>query len=101
MKSTFLATALLAASAYAQYTEEWTEPATGIKFQSMYTTINGGYRWGISMPTVATDEFIGHFTATINDKWAGTSFGGQMTNNLLLVAWPHDGKIMTSFRMAP
>ncbi|RPA87987.1 hypothetical protein BJ508DRAFT_202535 [Ascobolus immersus RN42] len=66
----------------------------------MYTTVGGGYRWGISMPEVATDEFIGHFTATTTDTWAGTSFGGSMPNNLLLAAWPHSGQIMTSFRMA-
>lgn len=85
----------------------------------------GGYTVGLALPanaaTVDSTEYIGMIVScyarnpgkdqadyhkigsskdTTSTGWAGLSHGGGMTNNLLLMAWPYNGKILTSFRQA-
>ncbi|KFY27341.1 hypothetical protein V493_03549 [Pseudogymnoascus sp. VKM F-4281 (FW-2241)] len=68
----------------------------------------GGFTVGLALPadaaTVDATEYIGMIigssTSTTATGWAGFAHGGGMTNNLLLMAWPNDGKILTSFRQA-
>ncbi|KFZ10486.1 hypothetical protein V502_08083 [Pseudogymnoascus sp. VKM F-4520 (FW-2644)] len=70
----------------------------------------GGYTVGLALPadaaTVDATEYIGLIigsstnTTSAGTGWAGFAHGGGMTNNLLLMAWPYDGKILTSFRQA-
>jgi len=61
--------------------------------------------YGFTFPPLVTtglnsSEFIGEIVAPIAAKWAGVSPGGSMLHNLLLVAWPNNGKIVRSARYA-
>ncbi|ERT01715.1 hypothetical protein HMPREF1624_00009 [Sporothrix schenckii ATCC 58251] len=70
----------------------------------------GFYNFGIVLPDNAlkkdANEYIGilrcQSTNTSLTGWCGISHGdkGQMTNSLLLVAWPWNGQVMTTFRYA-
>ncbi|KAK9425521.1 putative Fungal cellulose binding domain-containing protein [Seiridium unicorne] len=117
-----LATLLLAASfswssyiqhAFAQSSTAvvYTDPDTGITFDTWpvpTTSTAGGLTFGMALPsdalTVDADEFIGYLqcasTNTTATGWCGISFGGTMTNSLLLMAWPYDEEIYTSFLWA-
>lgn len=46
------------------------------------------------------NEFIGEIVAPLDGKWAGVAPGGQMLQNLLLVAWPNGNSIVRSARYA-
>ncbi|RGP81314.1 cellobiose dehydrogenase [Fusarium longipes] len=82
-----------------------TDAKTGIKFD---TWTASRMTFGLSFPedgqTTNADEFIGYLNcATPNGKgtgWCGLSYGGSMTNSLLLFAYPHDGEILTTFHWA-
>ncbi|KAJ9137225.1 Fungal cellulose binding domain-containing protein [Pleurostoma richardsiae] len=98
----------------------YTDPATGIVFgtwsvpdappngDSEGPETSGGLTFGVALPSDALEtdatEFIGYLQCASKDAtntgWCGMSFGGGMTNALLLVAWPYDGEILTSFRYA-
>ncbi|KAI0161861.1 carbohydrate-binding module family 1 protein [Hypoxylon sp. FL1284] len=68
----------------------------------------GGLTFGVALPenalTEDATEFIGYLqcgsNGTTTDAWCGMSFGGPMTNSLLLMAWPYEDQILTSFRFA-
>ncbi|KAL1907886.1 hypothetical protein Sste5344_006309 [Sporothrix stenoceras] len=70
----------------------------------------GFYNFGIVLPDnalkVNANEYIGilrcESTNSTLTGWCGISHGdkGQMTNSLLLVAWPWNGQVMTTFRYA-
>ncbi|KAI1775447.1 carbohydrate-binding module family 1 protein [Hypoxylon cercidicola] len=68
----------------------------------------GGLTFGIALPenalTEDATEFIGYLqcgsNGTTTSAWCGMSFGGPMTNSLLLMAWPYEGQVLTSFRFA-
>nr|ADT70775.1 cellobiose dehydrogenase [Hypoxylon haematostroma] len=68
----------------------------------------GGLTFGVALPenalTTDATELIGYLkcgsNGTTTDAWCGLSFGGPMTNSLLLMAWPHEDEILTSFRFA-
>lgn len=45
-------------------------------------------------------EFIGEIIAPITVKWAGAAPAGSMIQSLLLVAWPYNGQIINSARLA-
>ncbi|KFY46354.1 hypothetical protein V494_00482 [Pseudogymnoascus sp. VKM F-4513 (FW-928)] len=96
----------------------YTDPDTGIIFATqtipdgnpLQGLTKGGYTVGLALPadaaTVDATEYIGLLigsstnTTSAGTGWAGFAHGGGMTNNLLLMAWPYDGKILTSFRQA-
>ncbi|KAI1327173.1 carbohydrate-binding module family 1 protein [Xylariaceae sp. FL0255] len=96
----------------------YTDPKTGIVFNNWIvpdtasgtdeTSTWGGLTFGMALPSNAltTDatEFIGYLQCPSNSTtltgWCGISLGGAMTNNLLLMAWPYEGEILTSFRYA-
>ncbi|KAI1463091.1 carbohydrate-binding module family 1 protein [Daldinia caldariorum] len=68
----------------------------------------GGLTFGVALPedalAVDATEFIGYLkcgsNGTTTNGWCGLSFGGPMTNSLLLMAWPFQDQILTSFRFA-
>lgn len=68
----------------------------------------GGLTFGVALPenalTVDANEFIGYLkcgsNGTTTNAWCGMSFGGPMTNSLLLMAWPYEDQVLTSFRFA-
>ena len=97
-----------------------TDPATGITFDS-WSVPNappngdsegpetlGGLTFGVALPADAltnnANEFIGYLQCASTNAtfsgWCGVSLGGGMTDSLLLMAWPYNGTILTSFRYA-
>ncbi|KAL2206933.1 hypothetical protein CC79DRAFT_1343148 [Sarocladium strictum] len=64
--------------------------------------------FGLSFPgdgqTTAADEFIGYINCATpageGVGWCGLSYGGSMSNNLLLFAYPHEGEVLTTFMWA-
>jgi cellobiose dehydrogenase (acceptor) len=101
-----LALAPLAQYASAQATTPYTDPDTGIVFDSW--TAPAGLTWGFAFPanaaTVDATELIGiirsNSPAGPGTGWAGLSFGGSMTRNLLLMAYPQGDEILTAFQWA-
>ncbi|EMR89102.1 putative cellobiose dehydrogenase protein [Botrytis cinerea BcDW1] len=99
----------------------YTEPNTGITFYTS-TEVNGtivgdgefslvslgGYTFGMALPPSAltTDsyDYIGLIIGSLPNGtgWSGVVHGQQlsaaMPGHLLLIAWPYNGQIITSFR---
>ncbi|TFK65977.1 cellobiose dehydrogenase [Pluteus cervinus] len=69
----------------------FTEPAQGVTFGYVFPLVVGG-----APPT----EFIGEIVAPVDVKWVGAVPGGAMVHNLLLVAWPWQGSVVQSVRIA-
>ncbi|KAJ2987264.1 hypothetical protein NUW58_g4607 [Xylaria curta] len=101
-----IATAVLAAAAsirtcLAQEPILYTDPGTGIEFG---TWEQADMTIGMALPkdalTANATEFIGLLKCST--AWCGLSYGesGQMTQALLLVAWPYGDEVLTSFRYA-
>ncbi|KAL8403246.1 hypothetical protein RB594_008492 [Gaeumannomyces avenae] len=107
---------LLFGHAWAQYIEmipgTYTDQETGIDFVTWSPQTGeggvGGYTFGIALPEDAlkTDskEYIGFLqcskTSPDEAGWCGVAHAGHMVDDLLLVAWPHEGQVLTSFRYA-
>ncbi|KAI1336375.1 fungal cellulose binding domain-containing protein [Xylariaceae sp. FL0016] len=86
--------------------DTWIVPDTAIGATG--TSTWGGLTFGLALPEDAletdADEFIGFLQCGSNSTsltgWCGLSLGGPMTNSLLLMAWPYEDQILTSFRFA-
>ncbi|RDW73920.1 cellobiose dehydrogenase protein [Coleophoma crateriformis] len=74
-----------------------------------FSTVSwGGYQWGIALPqdaaTVDTFDYIGMIVGSTPNGtgWSGVvhgnNAGAAMSNHLMLLAWPYNGEILTSFR---
>ncbi|KAG8687354.1 hypothetical protein FRC12_017219 [Ceratobasidium sp. 428] len=88
----------LAGAVLSQQSVAWTDPSTGIPFQSFVDPVHG-IRLSTAFPASTTaTEFIGEIVAPISAKWVGWSLGGGMNNNLLVVAWPNGNSIVSSTR---
>ena len=100
-RSFVLSTALFALGAVAQTSHSYTDAKTGIDFRG-YTDAKTGYTFGLALPENPTTDFIAQIQAPITNGggWAGFSMGQSMTGNLLVVAWPNDGEVISSFRKA-
>ncbi|KAF1351525.1 choline dehydrogenase [Lizonia empirigonia] len=100
-RSFILSTALFALQVVAQTSAPYTDAKTGIDF-SGYTDAKTGFTFGIALPENPTTDFIAQIQAPITNGggWAGFSMGQSMTGNLLVVAWPNEGEIVSSFRKA-
>ena len=86
-----LAPLALAASALAQASSSYVD--SGITWQGLSEDTHGT-TWGFVFPPLGSSgslatEFVGQIIVPNNVNWAGLSFGGQMSNNLLMVAWPN------------
>ncbi|KAI1843902.1 hypothetical protein JX265_003798 [Neoarthrinium moseri] len=89
----------------------YTDPTTGITFDT-WPIANagsaGGLTFGMVLPStgLSTDsnEFIGYLQCASSSAaltgWCGVSFGGSMTNSLLLMAWPYEEEVYTTFLWA-
>ncbi|KZS87660.1 cellobiose dehydrogenase [Sistotremastrum niveocremeum HHB9708] len=101
IRSLFAVLPLLGA-ALAQSSTSYTD--SGITFQGLQEPTHGVNYGFVFPPTTATgataQEFIGEIVAPVNIKWAGLALGGQMANNLLIVAWPNNNQIVFSPRYA-
>ncbi|CAO2658307.1 Nn.00g060300.m01.CDS01 [Neocucurbitaria sp. VM-36] len=95
-----LSSAILALRGAAQTSSPYTDTTTGITFNGYQHT--SGYKFGIALPENPTTDFIAQIQAPITNGggWAGFSMGQSMTGNLLVVAWPNDGEVVSSFREA-
>jgi cellobiose dehydrogenase (acceptor) len=99
-RSFILSSALFALRAAAQTSSPYTDARTGITFNGYQHA--SGYTFGIALPENPTTDFIAQIQAPITNGggWAGFSMGQSMTGNLLVVAYPNDGEIVSSFREA-
>ncbi|KAL5601056.1 hypothetical protein BROUX41_005885 [Berkeleyomyces rouxiae] len=108
-----LAALSLAGSGLAQSTPAttFTDTATGIVFNTWdipSTQTQGGLTLGMALPsdalTTDANEFIGILKCgSPNGKgtgWCGISFGGPMTQTLMMIAYPSGDDVLTSFRYA-
>ena len=81
--------------------DSYIDPDNGIQFWGTTDPVHG-VTYGYTLPPLNAgyDEFIGEIVAPIDAKWVGASPAGGMLNNLLLVAWPNDDKVVFSARIA-
>ncbi|KAH3601089.1 hypothetical protein KXW46_004168 [Aspergillus fumigatus] len=113
LSAAFLAASIVLEPCWAQSSTPvvYTDPATGIIFDTWTVPTSqtaGGLTFGVALPSTAltTDatEFIGYLQCASTDAtktgWCGISLKGGMTSNLLLMAWPYEGEILTSFRFS-
>ncbi|KAI9147768.1 Cellobiose dehydrogenase [Paramyrothecium foliicola] len=100
MAFTSALTGLLALStiAVAQSTAHVDE-ATQISFQQ-WTDTKSGMSFGLALPETPGKDFIGQISAPITEGYAGISLGSVMNNRYQLVAFPNDGKVLSSLRMS-
>ncbi|KAK1753947.1 hypothetical protein QBC47DRAFT_429380 [Echria macrotheca] len=103
-KAIIAAASLLATSLAQDEGIPYTDPASGIVFN---TWTQPDLTFGLALPPTAltTDatEFLGLLTCkspTPSTGWCGLSLGGSMVNNLLLLAYPSDSHVLTSLRWA-
>ncbi|KAI8630651.1 carbohydrate-binding module family 1 protein [Xylariaceae sp. FL1651] len=86
--------------------DTWIVPDTASSPNTVSTW--GGMTIGLALPQTAltadANEFIGYLQCPSNSTtltgWCGISMGGPMTNSLLLMAYPYQGQVLTSFRFA-
>jgi cellobiose dehydrogenase (acceptor) len=97
-RSLIVSSALFALQAAAQSATPYTDAKTGITFNGYQTP--QGYTFGIALPENPSTDFIAQIQSPITEGWAGFSMGQSMVGNLLAVAWPNDGKVVSSFRLA-
>ncbi|CAA9966267.1 Choline dehydrogenase [Pyrenophora teres f. maculata] len=99
-RSIFLSSALFVLRVAAQTSSQYIDDKSGITFQGIHDA--SGFKFGIALPEKTTTDFIAQIQAPITNDggWAGFSMGTSMTGNLLVTAWPHQGKIISSFREA-
>ncbi|KAF1965150.1 hypothetical protein BU23DRAFT_406878, partial [Bimuria novae-zelandiae CBS 107.79] len=100
-RSLFLFTALLASRAVAQLSAAvYTDEKTGITFNGF--SHKSGYKLGYALPKNPTTDLIAQLVAPITNDggWAGFPLGQTMVGSVLVVAWPHEGEIISSFRKA-
>jgi cellobiose dehydrogenase (acceptor) len=100
MTFTSVMTGMLALSslAIAQSTS-YVDEATKITFQQ-WTDKTSGFAFGMALPEKPGKDFIGQISAPITDGYAGVSLAATMNNRYLVVAWPHEGKVLSSVRMS-
>jgi cellobiose dehydrogenase (acceptor) len=88
----------------AQIGAVYVDPDNGISFFGA-TELGNNVRSGYVFPPAAStgdlaNEFIGEIVSPIGTAWVGLSPIGTMLQALLLVAWPNNGKIVSSARFA-
>ncbi|KAH7381339.1 choline dehydrogenase [Phaeosphaeria sp. MPI-PUGE-AT-0046c] len=98
-RSFFISFALLALQVVAQSATPYTDANTGITFNGFKDELRG-FTFGIALPKSPSTDFIAQIQSPITEGWAGFSMGQSMVGNLLAVAWPTDGKVVSSFRLA-
>ncbi|RYO74473.1 hypothetical protein DL764_010817 [Monosporascus ibericus] len=107
-----IAAASLAAAGSQTPSGEYTDRDTAITYQTWriaQSANTGAFTFGLVLPedalTSDASEYIGLLQCSKDPEtgaWCGISHGqsGQMTQALLLVAWPYDDQVLTSFRYA-
>lgn len=98
-RSFLTCSALFALQAVAQSATPYLDANTGITFNG-FKDSSRGFTFGIALPKEPSKDFIAQIQSPITEGWAGFSMGQSMVGNLLAIAWPHDGKVVSSFRLA-
>ncbi|KAF5366213.1 hypothetical protein D9758_005728 [Tetrapyrgos nigripes] len=92
---------LFIGSAFAQAGSTYVDPDNGITFTGFTDPVHGMTHGYVFPPANSgSTEFIGEIVAPLEAQWAGVSPGGTMINNLLLLAWVNNGKVVGTNRMA-
>ncbi|KAL2867628.1 cellobiose dehydrogenase [Aspergillus lucknowensis] len=87
----------------------YTDPDTGIVFDTWTveeSSTAAGLTFGVALPedalTTDATEFLGYLSCGLTEGagWCGLSLGGSMNSNLLLMAYPQDEDVLTSFRFS-
>ncbi|KUI55306.1 Cellobiose dehydrogenase [Cytospora mali] len=105
MHTSLVASAALAGlagtAAAASVASAYTDPNTGIDFQTYFSS-SVDYSFGLALPETVESDFIGQLVVPLTDSagWGGVSFGSGMLNHLLLVAWADGDDVVSSFREA-
>lgn len=106
MRSAILSSAALAGlartAAAATVASAYTDPNTGIDFQTYFAS-DVEYSFGLALPETIETDFIGQMVVPLTDSagWGGVSLGGAMVNKLLVVAWPGSSSdVVASLRTA-
>ncbi|RGP80025.1 cellobiose dehydrogenase [Fusarium longipes] len=97
--STIFSSAALMVQAVSAASEEYKDADTGITFQQ-FTDKYSDFSFGVAMPENPSTDFIGQIIAPISEGYASISMGSTMSKKLLVVAWPNEGKVVTSVRQA-
>ena len=89
---------------FSQSASTFIDPDNGYQFTGLTDPVHD-VTYGFTFPPLATSgnnptEFIGEIVAPIDAKWVGIALGGAMNGDLLLVAWPNAGQIVSSTRFA-
>jgi len=82
-KSCLLALGAAVGLASAQSSTAYTDPGTGIAYQSFSTVAAGGYIFGIALPTSPTDDFIGHIVCFCHPPFPSDSADGYSLRSAL------------------
>nr|BAD36748.1 cellobiose dehydrogenase [Irpex lacteus] len=104
LRRTLLALLPLIGTALSQSASNYIDPDNGFQFTGV-TDAETQVTYGVTFPPLATSgaqstEFIGEVVAPVAAKWVGIALAGAMLQDLLLVAWPNAGKIVSSTRIA-
>ncbi|KAJ3033459.1 hypothetical protein HDV00_006342 [Rhizophlyctis rosea] len=84
----------------AQQSTQWCSPTSSLCYSS-FTDANSGITTRVTLPAVTqADEFALQLIGSRSVGWVGASVTGSMRYSLLVVAWPDNGKIVTSARYA-
>jgi hypothetical protein len=97
MKLSVMLTGALATLTAAQTVAPYTDVRSGITFNTLQHS--SGLFFGLALPVNATGNT--DFIATLGGKgtgYSGISLGGGMLGKLLLVAWPNQQTVVSSFR---
>ena len=88
---------------FAQSASNYVDPVNGFTFTGLTDPVHD-VTYGLTLPPLDSNggnsEFIGEITAPASAAWVGLALGGAMAQNILLVAWPNAGKIVSSTRFA-
>ncbi|KAI0338409.1 cellobiose dehydrogenase [Trametopsis cervina] len=104
LRRTLLALLPLVGTAFSQSASNYVDSGNGFQFTGI-TDAETKVTYGLTFPPLVTSgaqstEFIGEVVAPVAAKWVGIALGGAMLQDLLLVAWPNAGSIVSSTRMA-
>ncbi|KAF9774126.1 hypothetical protein IL306_007874 [Fusarium sp. DS 682] len=97
--STLFSSAALMYQAASAASVEYKDADSGITFQQ-FTDKSSKFTFGIALPKNPSTDFIGQMTVPISKGYGSVAMGSTMTKKLLVVAWPNDGKVLTSVRQA-
>ncbi|KAF7324781.1 Cellobiose dehydrogenase [Mycena kentingensis (nom. inval.)] len=100
----WLSVVTLAVGALAQVALPYVDSENGIQFWGLTDPVHH-VQYGWIFPPLATSgpnptEYIAEIVAPLDTKWVGHAVGGSMIQSLLIAAWPNNGQIVFTSRIA-